>query len=457
MKLHVISLLAASSFATTAVYAQNAQVNFSNGDSLKGEVVDFSKNEILFKHPVFKTPNKTQSIDVSKISSLEFLGGSKKAAVKNAEAHVSMVPRFIKSLAHDLYQGKIQSINKKHVILNTDYAGELKINKQFIEKLDIYNNNEVVFNGVGKLADWKRNPTNAHILDQDNMIHFPKSTGGRSRSIFQKVEFPESYRLDFEVIRPSIISYNSFNLGLYSTETGSTYGKTSCLVLSVNYSEIRARLEGQTVRATIASHRFQGDLARKSKIWKCSIFVNTKKKTISVYFNNKLCIDNVEMANFDPKKLGKHLTFYASGSYGLTLKSLTLSKWNGSKPAPSIDDRVSLTQQKGELIRLQNGDIIVGSIKRITDGIAIVETKYGEFKIKLDNISSLDIGLDEEQEIRMNQNDAQIECTDGSRFIIKVVDIKDGKLVGSSQAFEDTIEFDLKKVKSIRFQSVIYQ
>ena len=99
---------------------------------------------------------------------------------------------------------------------------------------------------------------------------------------------------------------------------------------------------------------------------------------------------------------------------------------------------------------------MAGKITKIENGVALVENRYGTFKVRLGNISSMDIKGDEPQQLKMNYGDARLTFYEGSRFIVQIKDIKGTKIFGTSQAFEGVQEFDVTKIKQIEFQKSIY-
>ena len=447
----------------TPLHAQESQLNFSNGDSLKGKVMKLTPTDIHFQHPAFKEKDNTQVLQLDKIESITSI--KKLAPPSNtfeSIGHLTMVPRFNKNLKLDVYQGMVKTITDQHVLIDTTYAGELKLNKKFLTKLDIYNNKGTIIPNLGKLDDWIITPADSNILEKEGTFHFPRSNNNRrdsNRVISQKVDYPELFHHRFSISKQNPNDYLNFFVGYFGNKTAQSYPEKTSIVLSVNYNKLQLVKDDEQGRVNLAERRLENidaNVLKKKLVWVFDTYVNTKEKTLSVYINDSIVFKNIDLQNIDLEEKGEHLYFkLSSANSTLELKELTLRHWSGSKPAILPKNRIQLNEE-GKYVRLQNGDLMLGTIQKIEDGAASIKTEYGVFKVKLSNISTLDVGNKEEEEIKMCAGDARLTFFDGSKFIVEIKNIENGFISGSSQVFEGVQQFDLKQIYSIEFQNSIY-
>ncbi len=441
-------------------YAQEAKLELINGDTWQGEIVKLSPQFLHFKHDAFKSESQTHVLKTEKIRSIVYTNQNNESS-SSIGAHLRMFGRIHEEIPLDLYKGSIQSIDKDRIILNTSYAGALPIHKNFVQKLQIFNNNEIILNGLGSLSDWKTNSSDYNITEEGESFTFHRTPSGPvSRGIHKEINLTKNYQLNFTFdtgknTRSKSANDPRIDITLNANETG-IRAKNS-IVLSATHNQIFASYTDDfNVRATIGKSPFPAHLKLKDSL-NYSVYVDTEKSTFSFYIEGNPIFKKLSLGRLNASKIEKFFSFKTQSYVPCKLSNFQIKRWTGPLPTPAnSQDNIPLTGQIGKAITLQNGDIIYGSIDSIDNEIASINTKYGKYKLRLNKISSLDLGITENNEIAMEKNDARLTFLDGSKFIIKIEHIENGKIRGSSDCFIGSQEFDISTLTRIEFEKSIY-
>lgn len=446
-------------FCLQGLIANEAKIEFlkEGHTPLNGQVTAISNTHLTFTHPSFSEP---VIFDRQKIKSLTFKKNITKTQKSSAIGKLELKPRFIQkhfptSLINDVVRGNISAIDDKHILINTNFGGDIKLNKAFVKKLNILNFKSTIFDGTESLSHWEQpKGIRESIIEKDDSIYFERDQ--KLRLLTKKTTFPKKFEVEFSI---GTKSHNtSYNIYLCADENGTTTVSKNAITVKVQAASLRVDRIVKRGRQQICYVGFNRDHNQPIATNHFRLFIDLEADKLSIFVNGKAEKLNQDMGIEDKSNFGSNLSFYIRGGVSeLSIKKLLLKKWNGRLPNdPEQDKRPPLTNQTGKKIDLQNGDSLYGTIESIQDGIAKIKTKYGIFKLRLENISTLDIGKSTQNGIRMEENDALIYFTDGSRFILKLHDFSDGKVVGSGQAFEGNIEFPIEKIKKIEFQASIY-
>jgi hypothetical protein len=86
-------------------------------------------------------------------------------------------------------------------------------------------------------------------------------------------------------------------------------------------------------------------------------------------------------------------------------------------------------------MRLANGDFVSGELVAVNDGIVTVKSGLGEVKLPVDRLRTLSLkALNSERAIRRN-GDIRLYTKNGSRLVMRLEAVEQGRLIGSSQNF----------------------
>jgi len=86
-------------------------------------------------------------------------------------------------------------------------------------------------------------------------------------------------------------------------------------------------------------------------------------------------------------------------------------------------------------MQLANGDFVSGEPMAIDDGIVTIKSPLGEVKLPVDRLRTLSLkALNSERAIRRN-GDIRVYTKNGSRLVMRLEAVEEGRLVGLSQNF----------------------
>jgi len=441
------------------IYAQKAELRFNNGDILKGNIIQLTQEKLVFEHPVFKTSNNQQTFDLDSISSLSGIQNSEEDnSQKGAIGNLLMVWREDKNVRQDIYKGIIESINDQFVIIDTVYAGKIKVNKKFIQKLSIEDTSRTILSGLGDVKQWIITGKNQDIQVKDNkfILNGSSSTTRNNKiTIAREAKAPQLSHTKIVIGRNNLNRPQQFNFGLFATKDVDLRAKVTTLLINSSHGSISIRHhKSNGVISNIRNIGLPREIYNSSKPLTFDIYTNLKTKQVSLYANNIKILSDHKIEDLDSEKIGDHV-FFTTYSQKEILVDFTMHSWDGSKPALPEEERIAL-EPNTKIVKLRNGDTIEGFIKKIENGAAHIKTSYGNFKVRLANITSLDLGITELQQLKMNANTTRLSFYNGSSFIVRILNIKDNKITATSQAYDGEVQFDISLLKSIEFQKEFY-
>lgn len=432
-----------------------------------GNIVGINDKYLMVKRKGLKRPSR---ILLDKVSSISFLKNTKIKEDKYASiGHFELASRHIQPfkthLKNDLIKGEILNIDEKQITIKSKFANNLKLHSDFIQFFKIINRSAYLFEGAKELSAWNISPLKdkKSILQTENGLYFKKNN--RYRTLTQKVPFPQQFEVNVKLENKATSNY--VELYLFSDEKGKMYSDKVGLKINVFSHSLRIFESSNSISHRLESISFPNNrrnvdfrnqnlsLLNQSHF---RFFIDLKKGKMHVYINGIKHPNPINFVNLDPKKLNSNFTFLArSGVRKLLLKTCSVKKWNGSLPNSNTSkQRAKITNQIGKRIDLQNGDHIYGHFKSLKEGIASIETKYGIYNLRINNLVGISLGESKQKEIKMRKNDALIHLTDGSRFILTIEKITSKKLYGTGQAFAEKVEIDLKNIQQIEFEKSLY-
>jgi len=434
---------------TLPLTAQNAKIKLVNGDTISGSISGYSKDSVTLTAPYLKKPMQLATKGLKSIK----LDNEKNRKPANISGLITLKPRFVRkeidqSFPLEVIKGEITSINGKGVTVKTPYAGNLNLNKEMVESIEVVRNEKVVFRGPGQLKDWSQRLSKSSAWKQTEFGF--ETSEPVSGIISRKLDFPEKYRIDITL--EGSLTNQRFRL-VVNGEEGSAYSskKTSYTIQSYGtnfYGQYSQNNRGHRMGSAAIPQELQalnGDI-------KYTFYVDSLKGVIVIHINGKY-IDTFQAANADlieKKNLGTYIHIQDRLRTKLKLKKLNISEWSGSAPDKSATKRYEKLKQDGQKIVLQNQDIIFGEVISIEGGILHLKTKYCELKFPINSVKNLDLGDQAESSIRMEPNDIRVTFLDGSTTIFQLRSVENGKFKGYSQAFGEAL-FDIKQVKSIDY------
>nr|NIP94978.1 hypothetical protein [Akkermansiaceae bacterium] len=109
-----------------------------------------------------------------------------------------------------------------------------------------------------------------------------------------------------------------------------------------------------------------------------------------------------------------------------------------------------LTEEEGQLIRLQNGDLVVGQVGQIIDGVLDIKTKHCDMKIPVGRMRSVNLATGEYEEPIRKKGDVRAWLREGGRLTFRLDSFGADSIKGYSQTFGDA-EFKLNAFSRLEF------
>ena len=191
------------------------------------------------------------------------------------------------------------------------------------------------------------------------------------------------------------------------------------------------------------------ELAEREKV-RFDFYIDRGDGTIALYIDGSKAH---VWSDQDPKigSFGKWLHFISEDFYPVQVSRIRVSPWKGDLPENvDVADEQEQEDEDGQVIRLQNGDIVIGEVGKIENGVLDIKTKYCDMKIPVDRMRTVDLSTgDYEEPIRKN-GDVRAWLREGGRITFRLDSFTKDTLKGYSQTFGDA-EFMLNAFSRLEF------
>ena len=317
----------------------------------------------------------------------------------------------------DRLVGTIVELGKDTLKLDTWYAGRLNIEKLMIKAIAPASVKSVeLYQGPNSLKEWS-------ISNNKQMWKYKNGaitcTGSYS-SIGKNINLPDKSRLDMNV---SWRSRLNLTLYFYTDRVTNTGGNSYRLQISGSYFYLyRQSLNrgGQSL-----GQANDNSLYNKKKC-KLSICTDKEKKTITLLIDGKVIKVWNDPANFQGN--GKGLVIYPNTSY-LKFSDIKVSEWDGK----IAGGKVKAT--KKDTIKFVNNDVVTGELLGITNNEISFKTPFATLKVPVARAKTISLGEENQEKPRRNTGDVKAYFASGGFVTLKMGDIKEGKLNGSTENF----------------------
>ncbi|MGB0328704.1 MAG: hypothetical protein ACPGJR_14360 [Akkermansiaceae bacterium] len=345
---------------------------------------------------------------------------------------------------HDSIRGRLVKLDENEIILETWYASQLTLQRKFIQSLDIYNQSPSFYEGPDGPEGW----VSASGDLSDNWIFRDRAMISKGRTgIAREVEIPEKAKISFTV---DWKSSPYFRIVFFSDDGNRNY-PNSGYSLNVQRSYLALYRHAKNARNDdIISESIRSLYNAESATF--TIYLDKSKKGTSAIY-----IDNTEIGNWtgtdDNVLKGKWLHFVPQNDNPIRFSKISVSQWDGVLPArkPKEEGEEKDPDEKDEFeeIRLANGDVVSGNVKKIDAGIASLATGYGDVRVPVKVMRSVGLTGKKDQVI-MKENDVRAWFHEGGYITFKLKSLNEKTLIGYSQAWGEA-EFDLNAFSRIEF------
>lgn len=339
--------------------------------------------------------------------------------------------------------GKIMSMDKDHLVLNTWFAGTLTIPRKHVVSFRPVRVGNLLYEGPVNMEEW----TTGRV-GQGRGWRFRDGALVSSRPglIGRDMKLPDVAKIDFDLAWTGnlglLISLYAPNVESYSS---------NCYLLQMNAGYIYLNRSSNRGGQNNLGQTQVEELARRNKA-KVGLRINKEQKTVA------LLLDGVMVKQWrDPGEFagaGGGLAFYAQGQGSIVISRLQVAEWDGRMDDTGPTD-ASGTEQ--DSISLVNRDKVSGTIQKIEDGQLHLTSAFAPLTIPLERLDRVELAGASSEGIKDDDSMVRIGLPNDGVIVVKlermnreraaVLSPSFGKAEFNPQAFRH-IDFNLKRERA---------
>ena len=410
-------------------------LKFANRDRLSGKPDGIDPDGNLKWHASFL--HEPISILPSKILEMRLQGGVTPKLDARHQALLTLTNG-------DTIRGELSALDDEYVTLKTWYGGDLKIKRTMASDLEIMRSERATYSGPEDFDAWKIDG------EPDSWkLHAGALSASKGAGIAREVNSPQKCRVGFDLTWRNSLR---FRVLLFSDD-GETTQPDNCydLVCQRRFVYLRKRwMTRASGGSRIVGQANIAQLAEKEKV-RFDFYVDRKVGTIALYIDGSQAH---VWSDQDPAvgDFGKWLHFISEDFYPIQVSRIRVSPWKGELPenADVVVEQQKDEDEEGQLIRLQNGDLVVGKVGKIVDGVLDIKTKYCDMKIPVDRMRTVNLSTGEYEEPIRKKGDVRAWLREGGRVTFRLDSFTKDTLKGFSQTFGES-EFKLSAFSRLEF------
>lgn len=399
------------------------ELKMSNGDQLHGTLMAVAGGEdgrLTWKHEQAVAPVEFRLEGMDSVT----LGERKAAGAKTHQGGITLTNG-------DAFAADLVSADDKSVQVETWYAGRLTIPRTMVRRIEPGSNTgTALFTGPASLDGWTSpyGDVKQNFECKDGVLSLKSGGGMIGREI---AEMPDAVRFDFDLAwtQNSSLSFNFF-----SDKTNNNYdseGYTVNLQYGMRQAMLLRRVRNEGTRrvgddADLSSIR--GNAAgQKAHV---TILADKKARKVVLMLEGKTAKEWTDSAEF--KGNGKFIMF-GDMQNGTRISNIRVAKWNGRAV------RAGAGKTTQDTLVFVNGDALSGKITEIGGGKIKLETAYAEpMEVPMERVTEISLSQEKAAKARRNPGDVRLMLAGGmGSLTLKLAELRDGTLKGSSQNFGD--------------------
>lgn len=408
-------------------------VEFLNGDKLRGRLTGIEADgTVQWSHQEAKAAIQFSPRNLARIN-LDPNAGRGKGG-----------DGFMVRLANgNELPGKIMSMDKDHLALNTWFAGTLNIPRKYVVSFRTNRVGNLLYEGPISMEEWTtgRGGQGRGWRFRDGAL-----VSSRSGLIGRDMKLPDLAKIDFDLAWTGnlglLISLYAPNVESYSS---------NCYLLQMNTGYIYLNRSSNRGGQNNLGQTQVEELARRNKA-RVGIRINKEQKAVA------LLLDGVMVKQWrDPGEFagtGGGLAFYAQGQGTLTISRLQVAEWDGR-----MDDTAptGASGPEQDAISLVNRDKVSGTIQKIADGQLQITSAFAPLSIPLDRLDRVELAGASSEGIHDDDSMVRIGLPNEGVIVVKLDRMNReraavtspifGKAEFNPQAFRH-IEFNLKRERA---------
>lgn len=428
-------------------------IHFFNGDSISGQINDWDKDQVAITSPDLIDPVSFSTAEILNITLKDNRNNVIEVGINDDQTTLVINNRDNQQGLHGIITGGFSNIDDKHVTLKTNYAGEVKVLKKFITRMEIDSKKGYLYLGPKSLDEWQNNSIKQTWEYNNNSL----IAGSKAGNIAQDLGIPDEASISFDLSwkEDEYITLYLFSSDHEKSRPDNYYqlslqrgrcsllkyvsGKQLSHLTSEKVLERRNRFRIQPQRNTAKTKELHAHY---------DIYMSKVKGEFHIY-RNGVKLDTFTDSKPQAEKFGSALHIVSSNKTPIRVKNLSLSNWSGHIPSVVDAETFAKVKGEGERILLKNGDILLGRIGQVRDGLMQIETLYTPLNIPIIRMRSVDLtGSKIKEEPIMYENDIKCWFKDKGWIILKPISIEGNTLTAYHQALGEN-KYDLNVFKRI--------
>ena len=336
----------------------------------------------------------------------------------------------------DSLYGDILSLQSNKLKVKTPFGQSLLIDASMLQSIvPPKANMEVLYVGPHDGASWVADAWGG--LQQKPFVRDGELIVTPSSSIGRNMELPDKVKIDFDF---ETFGQCQFYFVFFADSVQARFRNNYSLNIFSGYVYLQKFSQKRRNSVNMGSTRCKELNQGKGKV---SLLINHLNGKISLLVNGKLVkhwIDN------SPEAAGKYIYFTNQSQGLLKISNVVISKWSGSFISET-DNNVHDVNL--DTVLFMNDDFAYGTFKSIKDGFLAFSTDTSEFNVPLERVKKLTFASKTRHIARKNIDDVQCLISDSSKMTLKLNEINNGVLSGTSENFgEVSLNLDcIKKIK----------
>ena len=398
--------------AATTVTNKGLQetVLFRNGDSLKGELISFDRtNGIAWMRPELKKPVHFDFGSVTEI----YLGT--RPAMDAADSPTRTVLEFHNG--NELV-GSLLSITNDRVMLDTAYAGKLKIPlDQVATILPRARHDGVIFNALHDDKDWTHGDMSViqGVAVGDWMYHNGSLVGGAAASVARGMNLPFQMRMDFDMywqnsfqIAIGLHTDSLEPISLNAREQEPDFAPFYSFAMSQSVAYLRLVPKTGPIRQLGQPEILR--LTPGTNHAKVSIFTSDVRKSVALMMNGRLIREWIDPQGWSAG--GRGVRFVHQGFGNVRIANLRVKKWDGKSLTPP---RVQANANV-DVMLFRDTAILAGQFAAFTNGAFHLSTGGAVKTIPFNELNQLSLATQRRRAMTNDTNQVTVYFTGRGRL-----------------------------------------
>lgn len=388
-------------------------LTFLNGDFLTGELISAdAAGGVTWRHPHAKDPIRfgleaLQEVALKGPFPTRELEGLSRVRLSNG----------------DEYRGRILSMDRETLRLESPYAGEISLAVPMIVSLQPRATASGIYEGPNNREEWtsSRGGKNTQWKFLKNALYYD---GSSNESLGREIEdLPDQAEIAFDLAWRGNVQ---FYVMLWADDPKKVKDHYQIML---QHGYVRCyRHSNDHGRNDLGNTQFRS--LRSLADARVRLLLNREAKEITLLINGELVKKWTD--HFDGEISGDSLVFRSQGNTPMKIENLVVRQWDGS-----LDEENGKSAGERDLLVLGNGDLFSGQVVDIVNEVMRFKTDFAELPVPLDRIAALELAMEERAEPRRRAEDVQLVFPTEERITLALNSWKNGRFQGRSETTGD--------------------